>query len=425
MEIALFVDNTALFRARVKALKLRQTTTSRQRLKSNSAEPQEDEVLLERSRLSTPTHEDSESASVSPNFSLYTAYARQICQHIRELADLVLERRKSYLLTSVNVYGHDNFMTDDDRRQFDSDTDLAMKQCSRLVRNLEFQLDNDQSLRGEDEYAHLKAITLLLNVYLKNVCKIVTELRSVHLKKTQYLNRICRLGNLVSMCGAKIDKRRLHDQQIKDQKQKELPKSSSFANMIRSVSSNSLEGKTFDGLKSDRLVSQPKDEPEKLDFDTADDQYQEDEAGEAHDVDLKPSEQAQLTAENQHLLERFIQRNSEIEQIETQFADLQKLQQTFIEKVVEQEKDIEIIHEKTIYTLDNLDQANDFIRGSNQEQCKSTGYRFVLPHRSDIYSAIPGLVQSVDSLCSMFLSGRFMRKCDSINNLLTMGMHTT
>lgn len=209
-----------------------------------------------------------------------------------------------------------------------------MKQCSRLVRNLEFQLDNDQSLRGEDEYAHLKAITLLLNVYLKNVCKIVTELRSVHLKKTQYLNRICRLGNLVSMCGAKIDKRRLHDQQIKDQKQKELPKSSSFANMIRSVSSNSLEGKNFDGLKSDRLVSQPKDEPEKLDFDTADDQYPEDEAGEAHDVDLKPSEQAQLTAENQHLLERFIQRNSEIEQIETQFADLQKLQQTFIEKVL-------------------------------------------------------------------------------------------
>lgn len=64
--------------------------------------------------------------ATSVNFRLYTAHARQICQHIRELADLVLERRKSYLLTRVNVYGHDNFMTDEDRRQFDSDTGLIL-----------------------------------------------------------------------------------------------------------------------------------------------------------------------------------------------------------------------------------------------------------------------------------------------------------
>lgn len=42
MEASLFVDNTALFRARVKAIKLRQTASSRQRLKPNS-ELQEDD----------------------------------------------------------------------------------------------------------------------------------------------------------------------------------------------------------------------------------------------------------------------------------------------------------------------------------------------------------------------------------------------
>lgn len=82
--------------------------------------------LLQPSR--SPTPEEEKPVIVSPNFSLYTAHARQICQHIRELADLVLERRKSYLLTSVNVYGHDNFMTDDDRRQFDSDTSKSISQ---------------------------------------------------------------------------------------------------------------------------------------------------------------------------------------------------------------------------------------------------------------------------------------------------------
>lgn len=76
-------------------------------------------VILEASES-----ENEKSAATSVNFRLYAAHARQICQHIRELADLVLERRKSYLLTRVNVYGHDNFMTDEDRRQFDSDTGL-------------------------------------------------------------------------------------------------------------------------------------------------------------------------------------------------------------------------------------------------------------------------------------------------------------
>jgi homoserine kinase len=86
-------------------------------------------VALESSRSPTPTEDEQEPVTASPNFSLYTAYARQICQHIRELADLVLERRKSYLLTSVNVYGHANFMTDDDRRQFDSDTGKDLFDC--------------------------------------------------------------------------------------------------------------------------------------------------------------------------------------------------------------------------------------------------------------------------------------------------------
>jgi syntaxin 18 len=42
--------------------------------------------------------------------------------------------------------------------------------------------------------------------------------------------------------------------------------------------------------------------------------------------------------------------------------------------VVEQEKDIEIIHENTIHTLDNLDQANEFIR----EAIKNSASRRVI-----------------------------------------------
>jgi hypothetical protein len=103
---------------------------------------------LEPSRSPTPTEKE-EPVIVSPNFSLYTAYARQICQHIRELADLVLERRKSYLLTSVNVYGHANFMTDDDRQQFDSDTGLSL---IKVIENVEFRFGYEAMLAPGPEF---------------------------------------------------------------------------------------------------------------------------------------------------------------------------------------------------------------------------------------------------------------------------------
>jgi hypothetical protein len=161
-------------------------------------------------------------------------------------------------------------------------------------------------LRSDDEYPHLKAVTLMLNVYLKNVCKIVSELRAVHLKKTQFLNKICRLGNLVNMCGSKLDNQRIEGLEIRSRQSSD----SSSVNMPR------VKNVQFE------------DNTKILDVD-----YQQEDEAAAELEQLDPAEQQQLSMENQHLLERFIQRNSEIEQIEGQFAELQRLQQTFVEKV--------------------------------------------------------------------------------------------
>lgn len=92
---------------------------------------------------------------------------------------------------------------------------------------------------------------------------------------------------------------------------------------------------------------------------SADDEFHE--ANEEQQQVIPQPMQARLLKENNRMYEKFSQRSNEIELIEAQFAEVQKLQQTFAEKVVEQERDIEIIHEKTIYTLENMDQANEFI----------------------------------------------------------------
>uniref|UniRef100_A0A914Q278 Syntaxin-18 n=1 Tax=Panagrolaimus davidi TaxID=227884 RepID=A0A914Q278_9BILA len=83
-------------------------------------------------------------------------------------------------------------------------------------------------------------------------------------------------------------------------------------------------------------------------------------------AELSKDEQAQLLAENEELFIRFARTNTEIEKIESQMTEIKKLQDTFAEKVLEQEQEIEQIHVTTTHTLDNLEAANDFIRQAIQ-----------------------------------------------------------
>ncbi|CAK5046132.1 unnamed protein product [Meloidogyne enterolobii] len=79
-------------------------------------------------------------------------------------------------------------------------------------------------------------------------------------------------------------------------------------------------------------------------------------------------EQVQLFDENKKMLERFTATDSELHLIESKVAEIQRLQNVFSEKICEQEQNIDLIHSRTIYTLDNLQQANDYIREAIKNQ---------------------------------------------------------
>lgn len=84
------------------------------------------------------------------------------------------------------------------------------------------------------------------------------------------------------------------------------------------------------------------------------------------DIELSKEEQEQLMIENEELYQRFARTNTDIQRIETQMNEIKRLQDTFAEKVLEQEAEIEQISVKTMHTLDNLEAANDFIRQAIQ-----------------------------------------------------------
>ena len=83
-------------------------------------------------------------------------------------------------------------------------------------------------------------------------------------------------------------------------------------------------------------------------------------------INLSKAEQEQLMAENEELFVKLSRTHNEIKKIETQMNEIKRLQDTFAEKVLEQEVEIEQISIKTMNTIDNLEAANDFIRQAIQ-----------------------------------------------------------
>uniref|UniRef100_A0A914CL35 t-SNARE coiled-coil homology domain-containing protein n=1 Tax=Acrobeloides nanus TaxID=290746 RepID=A0A914CL35_9BILA len=367
----------------------------------------------------------------SPNFLIFCRSTREILVDITELRNLVLEKRRDYILCggSFSSYGYSNFMSDSDRQKFDMDSETVMNQCWKLIRSLESQLSADKSLRLEDELPHLQAVVYLLNIYLKEVCRIIGQIREIYLKKARQVQKICRLANLVEMYESNLATIK-QEEEAKASKLKAIKKELDFKTNIfeqkdklklyndegweetklddlfddhdeewnervrdakvskaekleaPSQPSTSMTTKESSGVRQRRPPKQPK---------PLESNYFEEESPQNIEVNLTDAERTQLQYENEQLYSKFAQKNSEIETIARQIEEIRKLQDTFSEHILEQEQTIDRVHEKTVYTLDTLEAANDFIRQAikNSASRRGSGMRAIdSPHKITPYGVI-------------------------------------
>uniref|UniRef100_A0A915NEA0 Syntaxin-18 n=1 Tax=Meloidogyne floridensis TaxID=298350 RepID=A0A915NEA0_9BILA len=264
---------------------------------------------------------NSKKSSPSPNFHLYSWHANQILADITQLRDLILDKRKEYILCSnaFSIYGTQRFMSDTDRKKFDRETDIAIKNCTKLIKDLNIRINSDKSLRAGDECKHLTAVINLLNVYLKEVLAIVAQLSKLFKPKIERID---------GWSDADLD---------------------------------------MDDIPEQKLVVHKSPSPhEKASVNKV--EYKNEEEHTAPYEPTNKDEQVQLFDENKKMLERFTATDSELHLIESKVAEIQRLQNVFSEKICEQEQNIDLIHSRTIYTLDNLQQANDYIREAIKNQ---------------------------------------------------------
>uniref|UniRef100_A0A0R3RZA3 Syntaxin-18 n=1 Tax=Elaeophora elaphi TaxID=1147741 RepID=A0A0R3RZA3_9BILA len=361
------IDKTPFFRARVKMIRTQEAA----RLKRAQIQKQQSEDSL--NSFEQVIHpEKSEKAyshdSLNLNFLSCTVEAQRIRRKLIDFRNMVISGRKNY----VSDIGHSRRLiasyTDD---EFDAKIEEMMQNCIKSIQTLQRKI-NSSNLRALDEGPHLVEVLRMLGKHLNATAKIVAEMRALRTKKISNMRRTSRLATLAQLHSMKKRRDEVLTQQLINENSVETV---SLKSDISSVSDSLLSDAIIlgkDGLRK-RIIQGVKESGIRRseqdgwsDVQISDFQ----EVEQANDVDslnnLDDDERTQLMIENERLYYQSLQVDSDIQKVEKQMAELHQLQETFAEKVSEQERDINVVNETTLLTVENIRIGNEQIRQAIQ-----------------------------------------------------------
>ncbi|KAK6107461.1 hypothetical protein QQG55_28295 [Brugia pahangi] len=368
------IDKTPLFRAQVKMIRTQETV----RLKRAQMQKQEQEhQQQQQTKNSHSSFDEKLEKTSSRNFSNLsfiscTVEAQRIRRELIALRSIVISGRKNY----VSDIGHSrrliasytDSMSDFERDELDAKIREMMQDCIQSIQALQLKISSS-NLRAFDEGPHLFQVLRLLGKHLNGTAKIVAEMRALRTKKISNTMRTCRLATLAQLYNMKKKRDELLMVNGNSVETKSLKSD------ISSISDSVLNDAIIfgnDGLRKRVPQNMKKGEIRKLEQDGWSDMQMTgfQEVEQADDMDalnnLDDDERAQLMIENERLYSQSLQVDSDIQRVEKQMAELHQLQTTFAEKVSEQERDINVVNETTLLTVENIRIGNEQIRQAIQ-----------------------------------------------------------
>ncbi|XP_055033604.1 syntaxin-18 isoform X2 [Misgurnus anguillicaudatus] len=197
-------------------------------------------------------------------------------------------------------------MTDGERDQIDQDAQIFMRTCADAISQL--RSETDRQVVSSQVKDHRAAVLDLIDVYLKGVCKLYSEQRAVRVKRVVDKKRLSRLEP--ELLG-------------KEKKQSDVEESNEKA-----VSDGNVD------LWEDSRVED----------------------------DLSPEEIQMFEQENQRLVGEMNSLLDEVRHIEGKVVEISRLQEIFAEKVLQQETEIDNIHQLVVGATENVKEGNEDIR---------------------------------------------------------------
>ncbi|XP_012726211.2 syntaxin-18 [Fundulus heteroclitus] len=248
----------------------------------------------------------------------FSLRAKEVITNISKLKDFLLQHRKDYVSAGSLISTDLSRMTDSERDQIDQDAQIFMRTCSEAIKQLRNEVEKQAASAQIKE--HRIAVLDLIDMYLKGVCKLYSEQRAIRVKRMVDKKRLSRLA---PEHPGKVEK---------------------------TVEVEPAEEKVVKEESAEKNVSEVKDNGVSL--------WEE---GRVED-ELSPEEIQMFEQENQKLVSEMNSLVDEVRQIEGKVVEISRLQEIFAEKVLQQETDIDNIHQLVVGATENVKEGNEDIR---------------------------------------------------------------
>ncbi|XP_018590931.1 syntaxin-18 isoform X2 [Scleropages formosus] len=246
----------------------------------------------------------------------FSCRAREVISNITKLKDFLLQHRKDYVSADSLISSDLTRMTDSERDQIDQDAQIFMRTCSDAIRQLRSEAEKQVSSSQVKE--HRGAVLDLIEDYLRGVCKLYSEQRAVRVKRVVDRKRLSRLEPEHHSRAERSPSKEPSEEKEQKEESSEVPEAPE--------SSVSLweEGRVED--------------------------------------ELSPEEIQMFEQENQRLVSEMSSLVDEVRQIEGKVVEISRLQEIFAEKVLQQETEIDNIHQLVVGATENVKEGNEDIR---------------------------------------------------------------
>ncbi|CAG5131207.1 unnamed protein product [Candidula unifasciata] len=289
-----------------------------------------------------PTDEGSRNILNKKQESDFESKARNLMKTITKLRDFLLENRKEYVNSGSLLSNGGSGMSEADRDQIDAYSQGIIRSCRETI--IMFRVETDRQKTHPQVKEHRNAVMILLESYLKDVCKIYSEQQAVRVTRIINRKRISRL-----------EPERKHNHLTRYQLKKDM-------NIAQNLQSSGDKDNSAVAGSSEKQKAQPAHQQldERLSFDV--------------DSELTPEEAQLFEQENKTLYEQMNSMVEEVRQIEGQVVEIAKLQEIFTEKILEQDVQINSIANTTVGTTENIKDANEEIREAIKKKAEFRVY---------------------------------------------------
>ncbi|XP_070699273.1 syntaxin-18 [Pempheris klunzingeri] len=249
----------------------------------------------------------------------FSPKAKEVITNITKLKDFLLQHRKDYVSAGSLISSDLTRMTDNERDQIDQDAQIFMRTCSEAIKQL--RNDAEKQVTSAQIKEHRGAVLDLIETYLRGVCKVYSEQRAIRVKRMVDKKRLSRLApEHHSRVEKTVDVEPTEEKPVKEESGSERSGSEVLGNPVNLWE----EGRVED--------------------------------------ELSPEEIQMFEQENQRLVSEMSSLVDEVRQIEGKVVEISRLQEIFAEKVLQQETDIDSIHQLVVGATENVKEGNEDIR---------------------------------------------------------------